>query len=154
MFSELMSILLDILFFLLAFVGMEFMAWFAHKYVMHGIGWFLHEDHHNNQPGFFEKNDAFFLVFALPSWLLIMFGMIEGVSIMTMSGFGIAAYGLSYFLVHDVLIHQRFDWFKKWRSPYINAIRRAHYAHHKHKGKEEGESFGLFVFAVKYWNRK
>ena len=32
--------------FLLSFCFMEFMAWFAHKYLMHGVLWFLHEDHH------------------------------------------------------------------------------------------------------------
>ena len=29
-----------------AVVGMEFMAWFTHKYVMHGFLWDWHEDHH------------------------------------------------------------------------------------------------------------
>ena len=149
-----MNAILLSLIFLGTFVTMEFVAWFTHKYVMHGLGWFLHEDHHNQNEGFFEKNDTFFLVFAIPSWLLIMIGVMTGNQYMVVPGFGIAAYGLFYFLFHDVVIHQRFDWFKKWRSPYINALRRAHYAHHKHKGKEHGESFGLFVFALKYWNRK
>ena len=58
----------------LTFWFMEFMAWFTHKYVMHGFLWFLHDDHHNKEPGFFEKNDAFFLIFAVPSWLCIMLG--------------------------------------------------------------------------------
>ena len=25
---------------------MEFVAWFAHKYIMHGFLWSLHKDHH------------------------------------------------------------------------------------------------------------
>ena len=25
---------------------MEFMAWFTHKYIMHGFLWVLHKDHH------------------------------------------------------------------------------------------------------------
>ena len=50
-----------------AFLAMEGVAWFTHKYIMHGILWHLHEDHHNKQSkGFFEHNDYFFLFFALP----------------------------------------------------------------------------------------
>ena len=53
-----------------AYLFMEFTAWFTHKYVMHGILWSWHEDHHlpeHQKHGFFEKNDRFFLVFAIPS---------------------------------------------------------------------------------------
>ena len=60
-----MNILLYIFVTLAAYAGMEFMAWFTHKYVMHGILWVWHEDHHqphHEKHGFFEKNDLFFLV--------------------------------------------------------------------------------------------
>jgi len=30
-----------------AFLFMEFVAWFTHKYVMHGFLWVLHKDHHH-----------------------------------------------------------------------------------------------------------
>ena len=46
-------------------ITMEGVTWLTHKFIMHGLGWYLHEDHH--QPGYphvFEKNDAFFVVFA------------------------------------------------------------------------------------------
>jgi beta-carotene 3-hydroxylase len=42
------------------FVSMEAVTWLTHKYIMHGFGWYFHEDHH--QPGYphvFEKNDFF-----------------------------------------------------------------------------------------------
>ena len=55
--------------FLLAYVLMEGAAWAAHRYLMHGPLWVLHADHHTKEPGFFEKNDAFFLIFAIRSWL-------------------------------------------------------------------------------------
>jgi beta-carotene 3-hydroxylase len=29
-----------------AFIFMEFMAWFTHKYIMHGFLWVLHKNHH------------------------------------------------------------------------------------------------------------
>ena len=68
-------------------------------------------------------------------------------------GFGIALYGLAYFIVHEVIIHQRFKWFTKSNNTYVRAIRRAHKMHHKHLNKEEGESFGMLVVAKKYWDK-
>ena len=54
---------LHILIFFLTFFMMEFMAWFTHKYVMHGFLWKLHADHHNkDHDSWFERND-FFLFF-------------------------------------------------------------------------------------------
>ena len=47
------------------FCFMELVAWFLHKYVMHGFGWFLHEDHHRSSKGRFEKNDIFGLFFSI-----------------------------------------------------------------------------------------
>ena len=42
------------------FFMMEGISWCTHKYVMHGFGWFLHEDHHQPRYDGFEKNDVFF----------------------------------------------------------------------------------------------
>ena len=146
-----MNLILHISVFLFSFFFMEFMAWFAHKYIMHGLLWYLHEDHHVSKPGFFEKNDAFFLIFAIPSWLFIMFGSMAGGDWRVAFGFGILAYGICYFLVHDVLIHRRFNWFKNIRHPYLRAIIRAHNTHHKHKGKEDGECFGMLLVPPRYY---
>jgi len=130
---------------------MEFMAWFTHKYVMHGLGWYFHRDHHQRSPGFFEKNDVFFLIFAVPSWLFIMFGMMAGNDWRVFVGIGIALYGLCYFLVHDIFIHRRFNWFKHSDNFYLRAIRKAHKVHHKHLHKEEGECFGMLIVPFKYF---
>ncbi|HBT09596.1 MAG TPA: beta-carotene hydroxylase, partial [Leeuwenhoekiella sp.] len=46
-----MQTLLWIVVFLLTFTIMEFMAWFTHKYVMHGFLWVLHRDHHHKDHG-------------------------------------------------------------------------------------------------------
>ena len=59
---------------LVTFFVMEGITWCTHKYVMHGFLWYLHKDHHQVEPGFFEKNDAFFVIFAVPSMLLIGVG--------------------------------------------------------------------------------
>ena len=131
---------------------MEGITWLTHKYVMHGFGWFLHEDHH--QPGYphvFEKNDAFFIIFAIPSFLLFWFGWKAGYNFLFFIGLGILIYGICYFLVHDVLIHRRFKWFDKVKNPYFRALRKAHKIHHKHLGKEDGECFGMLYVPPKYF---
>lgn len=132
------------LYFLLTFLGtyicMEGVTWLTHKYVMHGFLWYLHKDHHQVEPGFFEKNDAFFIIFAIPSFLLILFGFSDHVWWMQAIGFGIMAYGFSYFMVHDVIIHQRFKWFTRSNSTYVRAIRWGHKMHHKHLGKKMGSA--------------
>lgn len=137
--------------FLLSFGLMELTAWSAHKYIMHGFLWSIHEDHHQPTGKVFQKNDLFFLIFAIPSWLCIMLGMIYSNSFSVGFGFGIAAYGVTYFLVHDVLIHRRFKWFDKTQNSYFRAIRKAHKVHHKHMNKEDGECFGMLIVPRKYF---
>lgn len=139
------------LFILVAFFGMEFMAWFAHKYLMHGLLWKMHEDHHQPTGKMFQKNDLFFLIFAIPSWLNIMLGFIYKNDIMIGIGFGIAAYGLAYFLVHEILIHRRKKWFDKIDNRYFKAVRKAHKVHHKNQYKEKGTCFGMLFFPAKYY---
>lgn len=145
-----MTVLINIACVLIAFLGMEFMAWFTHKYVMHGFLWILHKDHHVKEPGFFEKNDSFFLIFAIPSMLLFVFGSLNNFDYRVFLGLGILLYGICYFLVHDILIHKRFKWFKKVKSPYLKGLQRAHYQHHAHLGKEDGECFGMLYVPSKF----
>ena len=135
------------------FVIMEGITWLTHRYVMHGFLWYLHKDHHQVEPGFFEKNDAFFIIFAVPSILLIAFGTFDRIWWMQAIGFGIMAYGIAYFIVHDVIIHQRFRWYTRSNNRYVRAIRWAHKMHHKHLGKHHGESFGMLFVAKKYWRK-
>ena len=138
---------------LFTFFIMEGVTWLTHRYVMHGFFWYLHEDHHQKGPGFFEKNDAFFLIFAIPSWLCIMLGLQSQLYWVAAIGFGIALYGMAYFIVHEVIIHQRFKWFTRSNNSYIRTIRWAHKMHHKHLGKHQGESFGMLMVAKKYWDK-
>ena len=129
---------------------MEFMAWFTHKYIMHGFLWSLHKDHHQKESGFFEKNDSFFLIFAVPSALCFIFGSLNGIDFRFFIGIGIALYGIAYFLVHEVFIHRRFRWFGKTDNPYFRAVQRAHHVHHKHLTKEDGENFGMLLVPFRY----
>lgn len=135
------------------FFIMEFIAWAMHKYVMHKWLWYLHEDHHRKGPGFFEKNDAFFLIFAIPSWLCIMLGSMNQAYYIVSIGAGIAAYGLAYFVVHEIIIHQRFKIFTRSNNTFIKVLRWAHKMHHKHLDKEDGESFGMLIVNKKYWEK-
>ena len=132
------------------FLVMEGITWLTHKYVMHGFLWYLHKDHHQPEPGFFEKNDTFFVIFAIPSMLLIYFGTFDNVRWMQAIGFGIMVYGFAYFLVHDVIIHQRIKWFTRSNNSYVRAIRWAHKMHHKHLDRFDGESFGMLYVAKIY----
>jgi beta-carotene 3-hydroxylase len=136
------------------FLLMECVTWLTHKYVMHGFGWFLHEDHH--EPGYphvFEKNDAFFIVFAIPSMALFYFGTYTIHTYLFFIGLGILFYGLAYFIVHDVLIHQRFSWFKRTNNWYLKGLRKAHKIHHKNMGKEESQCFGMLYVPLKYFKQ-
>ncbi len=146
-----MSVISSIGIVIATFMAMEFVAWFTHKYVMHGFLWILHQDHHVREEGFFEKNDSFFLIFAIPSLLLCYFGSINGFDFKFWIGLGILLYGIAYFLVHDVFIHQRFKVFRNTKSVYLRALRKAHKMHHKHLVAENGECFGMLMVPFKYF---
>lgn len=138
---------------LAVFVAMEGVTWLTHKFVMHGFLWYLHEDHH--QPGYnsvFEKNDAFFLIFATPSILLSVYGL-NPLNHLFFIGLGIFLYGLAYFFIHEVIIHQRIKWFTHTKNNYFLALRKAHKAHHKHLDKEDGECFGMLLVPKKYFRK-
>ena len=146
------TVVINILIVLGAFIGMEGVAWFTHKYIMHGFLWRLHKDHHNKQSkGFFEDNDLFFLIFAIPGIICLFIGLRQDYSYLFFIGVGITLYGLAYFLVHDIFIHQRFKIFRNADHPYFKAIRRAHKVHHKHIDKEDGECFGMLWVPFKFF---
>ena len=149
-----MKIAFWILIFLTTFSIMEFMAWFTHKYIMHGFLWSLHKDHHKkDHDSWFERNDAFFIFYAVVSMSFIMLGNSSDFWIGYPIGFGIMAYGAAYFMVHDIFIHQRFKIFRNANNWYARGVRRAHKIHHKHLGKEEGECFGMLFVPFKYFKK-
>jgi beta-carotene 3-hydroxylase len=132
---------------------MEGVTWFTHKYIMHGLLWVLHADHHKkDHKHFFERNDAFFLIFGIPGFLLCYFGAQAGLETPWLwIGLGITLYGFSYLLVHDIVIHQRIRWFRNTTNPYLLGLRKAHKMHHKHLEKEDGECFGMLWVPWKYF---
>lgn len=144
---------MNFLIFILSFLAMEFVAWFAHKYIMHGFLWHLHEDHHSGDHAFdpLERNDSFFLIFATPGIACLAAGTIFNVPYCFPIGLGITAYGICYFLVHDVFIHQRIKWLRHTDNMYFRSIRKAHKVHHKHLTKEDGECFGMLLVPFKFF---
>lgn len=146
-----MHILVNISLVIIAFVGMEGVAWLAHKYIMHGILWSLHKDHH--EPGHDQKlehNDFFFIIFALPAIVCFIIGF-DDFSAPFWIAIGITLYGIAYFFIHDLFIHQRIKMLRNSNSAYFRAIRKAHKVHHKHLGKEQGECFGMLWAPLKYF---
>lgn len=148
-----MNALINIGIVLVTFCLMECVTWLTHKYIMHGwLGWHLHEDHHNKSHSFFEKNDYFFVIFAIISMSFYFTGtFIADFGFMFYIGIGISLYGFAYFMVHDILIHQRFKLFSRTNNVYFRALRKAHKVHHKHLGKDEGECFGMLFVPMKYF---
>lgn len=135
------------------FLFMEFVAWFTHKYVMHGFLWYLHKDHHQKPVDrVMEKNDLFFLIFATPGIACVMLGMGEN-NFLFEIGVGISLYGLGYFFIHDLFIHQRLKVLKKTTNRYLLGVRRAHKIHHKNRFKENGECFGMLIVPFKYFRK-
>lgn len=143
---------MNVLVLITTFVLMEGATWCIHKFIMHGFLWSLHRDHHDHSSnGITEKNDWFFVIFAMPAIFLLYRGVLYGFNFIFYIGLGITLYGMAYFWVHDVFIHQRIKWFKKVKHPYFLAIRRAHKQHHRYTGRQQGECFGFLWVPVKYF---
>jgi beta-carotene 3-hydroxylase len=135
---------------IITFLFMEFVAWFLHKYVMHGFGWYLHEDHHRASKGRFEKNDIFGLFFTIISFLLILIGFLGGFDIRFYIGIGVMLYGLGYFLVHDTFFHRRIRIKYRPKSNYMKRVLNAHKVHHQKSKAHLGICFGFLYAQKKY----
>lgn len=127
------------------FLAMEGVAYLMHRYLMHGLLWFLHESHHRPRQGVFELNDLFGLFFAIPSIVLIYLGT-HGHPPLLGVGLGMTAYGAAYFGFHDVIVHRRIRNAFVPRHPYLKRIVRAHLIHHRTLTREGAVSFG-FLYA-------
>ncbi len=146
-----------------AFWVMEFVAWSNHKFVMHGFLWKWHADHHINdnkksgqqtehyKPGF-EKNDYFFLIYTIPAIILLLVGFYFNITAIIAAGIGISLYGSTYFVIHDIVIHQRLKipFLMNIKNQYIQSIIRAHLAHHRGKNIKDFDNYGLLIFQRRF----
>jgi len=136
------------------FLAWEFVAWFTHKYVMHGFLWVWHRSHHTVHDHKLERNDWFAVVFSVPSIALFYFGSVATYNPYLIAvGLGILCYGIFYLVFHDVIVHQRLRWRPKKPGKYLQRMINAHYVHHKKHSRENGEAFG-FLYAPKKYESK
>ncbi|MBD3628314.1 sterol desaturase family protein [Cyclobacterium sp.] len=141
-----------LLYIMVGFLAMEVSGWFIHKYLMHGILWKIHKTHHQHSKGYFELNDLFSLLFGGIAISLIFLGL-ENYDYRFWMGMGISIYGMSYFFLHDVLIHRRLKFFGKPKNRFLAAIFKAHQAHHASRYRDGSVSFGLFFVPFKYFKK-
>jgi beta-carotene 3-hydroxylase len=128
--------------FLLAFIGMEFIAWASHRWIMHGPLWFLHRSHHRPGQARFEANDLFGVFFSAISIGLIGMGK-DARPFLLGLGLGMAGYGLGYLVIHDFLTHGRFGRAVLPRHPYLLRLVRAHRIHHSRDALDGTRNFGF-----------
>jgi beta-carotene 3-hydroxylase len=143
-----MAIARGLLMLLFTIAAMEAVAYAAHRWIMHGPGWFLHASHHRPRTGLFEANDWYAAIFALPSIALFWWGigLGHGAGFAWVGG-GVAAYGAIYFGFHDVIVHRRIGHRYVPRSSYMKRIVQAHRLHHAIETKQGTVSFG-FLYAA------
>lgn len=135
-----------IILFVATIAAMEGVAYVAHRWIMHGPGWFLHASHHRPRHGNWEWNDLYFVMFAAPSIMLLVGGSFWGWHPATIwIGAGIAAYGAIYLGFHDIIVHERIRTRYLPRSRYMKRIVQAHRLHHAVETKEGTVSFGFLV---------
>ena len=141
-----MSLLAGLALFLATIALMEGVAYAAHRWIMHGPGWFLHKSHHSAREGAWELNDLYAVIFAFPSFILILGGVQLGWwPGCTWIGAGIAAYGAIYFGFHDWIVHRRLPHRYLPKSRYMRRIIQAHRLHHVVETKSGTVSFGFLV---------
>jgi beta-carotene 3-hydroxylase len=141
---------------------MEPVSYAAHRWVMHGAGWVLHESHHRTavgraapggQPGShrrpwparLEANDAFPALFAGATVAGLALGTrVPAVRALVPAGLGVTAYGAAYAVVHDLYAHQRFT--RLPRCSPLEGLARAHARHHL----DGGEPYGMLAPVVRH----
>lgn len=127
-------------------VGMEFWAMLLHGRLWHGVLWFSHESHHVPRKSWWELNDVFAVFHAAVAIALIVYGFESSHGrlshLMIAAGFGMTAFGMAYFTVHDGFIHGRLPVGFLARFGYLRRVRNAHRVHHldDHVGP-----YGLFL---------
>lgn len=124
---------------MVAFVAMEPITAATHRWVMHGLGEFVHRSHHRSRDTRWETNDWYPVMFAA----VVNVGLFAGFN---WDGFrplipvavGVTAYGVAYALVHDVYIHGRLGWFSGRRIAALDRLADAHRIHHLYSAAPYG----------------
>lgn len=148
---DFVTILLCSIIVISTFLFWEFVAWFTHKYIMHGLLWTWHKSHHTIHDHVLERNDLFALVFSIPSiGILYYASRVNYNPYLLAVGIGIFCYGAFYLIFHDIIVHQRMKWRPQKRSKYLQRMIHAHYVHHSRHTKDGCEAFGFLIAPKKY----
>ncbi len=128
------------IFVLVAFVAMEPVTAATHRWVMHGVGEWLHRSHHRPGPSRgWERNDWFPVMFAAIVLLGLWAGFnIDRLAVLVPVGVGITLYGIAYALVHDGYIHRRLGAFGGRRIALLDRLADAHRIHHLYNAAPYG----------------
>jgi beta-carotene 3-hydroxylase len=137
------SMLFNLAVLLSTLVAMEGVGTLAHKYVMHGWGWWLHRSHHRPHLGMLEPNDLYLLALALIASGLMLLGR-SGHPAWQWVGLGVAGYGVLYVIFHDGLFHRHWPRRRVPLSGYVRRLHLAHRLHHRGPVHGKGVSFGFF----------
>ena len=122
-----------------AFALMEPITAATHRWVMHGIGEFIHRSHHRPATKRFETNDWYPVVFAAVVNVGFFAGFnLDGLRVLVPVGIGVTTYGAAYALVHDVYIHRRLDLFAGRRNAWLDRLAEAHRIHHLYSAAPYG----------------
>jgi beta-carotene 3-hydroxylase len=114
-----------------ALLIMEPVTALTHRFVMHGFGMGWHRSHHEPPRRAVEANDLFPVVFSAATIVLLAVGVYgEGGEVLVPLGIGITAYGASYLVVHDVVIHRRLARWLPVSAGFLAWHRDAHNVHH------------------------
>lgn len=149
--SNVMTIVVCAVIVVATFLFWEFVAWFTHRFIMHGFLWSWHRSHHTVHNGVVERNDLFAVVFSIPSIALIYYATLVTFNPYLLSaGVGIFAYGAFYLIFHDIIVHQRIRWRPKKKSRYLMRMINAHYTHHARHTRDGCEAFGFLIVPKKY----
>lgn len=129
------------------FFGMEAVARLMHKYLMHGILWSVHKDHHIDMGHKFQRNNLFGLFFAAIAISLFTLTVKTGDAAFASVGFGMAMYGLVYLVVHDMIIHNSYLHLRNRKhSKYVENLIAVHEMHHVNDGKNRGRNWGFLFY--------
>jgi len=113
-----------------ALVIMEPVAALAHRFVFHGFGMGWHRSHHLPPRAVLEANDLFPVVFSAATIVVLSIGVWVGAgAVLVPIGIGVTAYGVSYLIVHDLVIHRRIPWLGV-PDRLGRRLRAAHNVHH------------------------
>ena len=128
-------------------VAMELWAALLHGRVWHSWLWALHRSHHVPRDGTFEANDLLSSIHAPIAILAILWGCAGAPSLLREVVFGVGTgmtlFGVSYFVVHDGLVHGRLPVRGLLRLRYFREVVRAHVTHHVEAF--DGAPHGLFL---------